>query len=329
MIGGVQPLPVAPEIIALTELSSPETGALDPGDARAVAGAPTRARIAAFSAAAALLVWTPALVLAWREWGALASHLRFGADYISFYAASVLTLEGAPARVYDLAVHNAIQKRLFPESGYSWFFYPPVYLLVCWPLALAPYFVSLGAWLAVTFAAWFAMARRLAPAFVGVAPFVVFPAVMMNATHGQNAFLTCALMGAGVMCLQRRSLVAGLLFGALAFKPQIGILIPVLLIAGGHWRAFFAAAATVAGLCLASVAAFGVETWSAYLDALPQGRRVMEDGLFGLEKLQSVFAMVRIAGASVETAYAAQAAVALTVAALLAYVTARSRDALA
>jgi hypothetical protein len=222
-----------------------------------------------------------------------------------------------------------VQKALFPQSGYSWFFYPPVFLLLCWPLAFASYFVSLGVWLAATFGAYVAMARKLAPPAIGVAPFLAFPAVMMNATHGQNAFLTCALMGAGLLCLARRPVLAGVLFGALAFKPQLGLLIPVLLAFGGHWRAFFAAGATVAGLCLASLGAFGLETWTAYVAALPEARRVLEDGVFGHEKFQSVFAMLRLTGASTTAAYAVQGFVALGVAGALAFAARRSRDALA
>ncbi len=286
-------------------------------------------RIALYAAIAALFVWLPAIALAIREWDTLASHLHLAPDYLSFYAASLMTLEGTPARVYDVAAHDAIQKTLFPQSGYSWFFYPPVYLLLCWPLAFTSYFVSVGLFIAATFAAFVAMARKLAPSAVGVAPFLAFPAVMMNATHGQNAFLTCALMGAGLLCLSSRPVLAGALFGALAFKPQLGLLLPVLLAFGGHWRAFFAAAATVAGLCLASLGAFGLETWTAYIAALPEARRVLEDGVFGHEKFQSVFAMLRLAGASVSASYGVQGAVAVIVAALVAIAARRNRDALA
>ncbi len=289
----------------------------------------TAGRIAVYAAVAGLFVWMPALVLVWREWDTLATHLHLGPDYLSFYAASLMALEGMPARVYDVAAHEAVQKALFAQSGYSWFFYPPVFLLVCWPLALASYFVSLGVWLAATFAAYFAMARKLAPSAVGVAPFLAFPAVMMNATHGQNAFLTCALMGAGLLCLASRPMLAGVLFGALAFKPQLGLLIPVLLACGGHWRAFFAAGATVVALCLASLGAFGLETWTAYIAALPEARRVLEDGVFGHEKFQSVFAMLRLAGASLAASYAVQGAIALMIAGALAIAARRSRDALA
>ena len=289
----------------------------------------TPAQIAAYATIAGIFVWLPAAALAVREWDSLATYLHLGPDYISFYAASLMTLNGAPASVYNVAAHNGVQKALFPESGYSWFFYPPIYLLLCWPLAFASYFVSLGVWLAATFAAYVAMARKFAPAAVGVAPFIAFPAVMMNATHGQNAFLTCALMGAGILCLCQRPVLAGVLFGSLAFKPQLGLLIPLLLAFGGHWRAFFAASATVTTLGAVSVAAFGVDTWIAYIAALPEARRVLEDGVFGFEKFQSVFAMLRLAGASVTSAYAAQGVVALTVAGLFAWAVRKNRDALA
>ncbi|MFN3892900.1 MAG: glycosyltransferase family 87 protein [Beijerinckiaceae bacterium] len=295
---------------------------------RAAAGFLPQHRMTLYAAVAGVFVWLPPAALAIREWDTLATQLHLGPDFISFYAGSLLTHDGAPARVYDLAAHEAAQKALFPQSGYSWFFYPPVYLLLCWPLALAPYFMSIGAWLAATFATYVAMARKFAPNAVGVAPFLAFPAVMMNATHGQNAFLTCALMGAGVMCLERRPVVAGVLFGLLCFKPQLGLLIPVLLAFAGQWRAFASAGATVFALCLASLAAFGPDTWSAYAAALPEARRVLEDGAFGHEKFQSVFAMLRIAGASVTSSYAAQGAAAAAVAGLLAHAACNSRDSL-
>jgi hypothetical protein len=290
---------------------------------------PSRRRITVYATAAALFVWLPPAALAILAWDELSTHLHLGPDYLSFYAASLLTLQGAPQSVYDVAAHDALQKALFPHSGYSWFFYPPVYLLLCWPLGLTSYFVSLGMWLAATFAAYLAMARRMAPPAIGLAPFIAFPAVMMNATHGQNAFLTCALIGAGVLCLPRRQVLAGVLFGALVFKPQLGLLIPVLLIAGGWWRAVLAAAATVIALCLASLAAFGLETWTAYLAALPEARRALEDGVFGHEKFQSVFAMLRLLGAPVALSYATQACVAAVVASLLFIAVRRSRDAMA
>src|SRR5690606_32081673 len=62
---------------------------------------------------------------------------------------------------------------------------------------------------------------------------VAFPAVLINFGHGQNGFLSAALFGAALVVLPRRPVLAGLLFAALAYKPQFGIAIPFALLAAG------------------------------------------------------------------------------------------------
>ncbi|MGN5509364.1 glycosyltransferase 87 family protein, partial [Campylobacter coli] len=62
-----------------------------------------------------------------------------------------------------------------------------------------------------------------------------FPAVWVTEGHGQNAFLTTALMGAGLAGLETRPWLAGVAFGLLTFKPHLGLLIPVLLLLNGRW----------------------------------------------------------------------------------------------
>src|SRR5271166_535230 len=56
-------------------------------------------------------------------------------DYISFWAASHLALTGHAADVYHLPIHWRIEQTVFPHNGYSAFFYPPVWLLMCLPAA--------------------------------------------------------------------------------------------------------------------------------------------------------------------------------------------------
>lgn len=65
------------------------------------------------------------------------------------------------------------------------------------------------------------------------------------------------------MLLERSALLAGILFGLLTFKPQLGVLLPLALLAGRQWRAFIAAAATAAVLFAASVILFGANVWLA------------------------------------------------------------------
>ena len=147
---------------------------------------------------------------------------------------------------------------------------------------------------------------------------LAFPAVFINLGHGHNGFLTAALFGAALVNLDRRPLLAGVLLGLIAYKPQFGILFPLVLAATARWRSFAAAAATVAALALLTTLAFGSSVWEAFLASTHFTRIiVLEAGETGWHKIQSVFSLVRMWGGPVALAYAAQSAVTLMVAAAL------------
>ncbi len=136
---------------------------------------------------------------------------------------------------------------------------------------------------------------------------VAFPAVLVNIGHGQNGFLTAALLGGALAMLDRRPIVAGLLFGLLAYKPQFGLMIPLVLAASGRWRSFAAAAATIAILAVAATAAFGPHVWRAFFDSTHFMRTVvLEQGDPGWYKMQSLFAWARMWGVPIPLAYALQ-----------------------
>ncbi|WP_460452466.1 glycosyltransferase family 87 protein [Alsobacter sp. SYSU BS001988] len=248
-------------------------------------------------------------------------HRFLGSDFLSFYSASDLALAGRPTDVYDMDLHSAAQLAIFPKNdGYFAFFYPPLFLLLCYPLAALSYFAALAAWLAPAMAACFAVLRRWAPPKLGYLHLMCFPAAPMTIAHGQNAFITTALLGGAFLLLDRRPVLAGVLFGALAFKPHFGLLIPLVLLASGRWRTALAAGGTVAAFALASVAVFGVDIWRAYAAIAPEAARALEENGIGDHKMQSIFAMMRLFGSSVSLAYAAQAAVGLAAAAAVVWV---------
>jgi alpha-1,2-mannosyltransferase len=114
--------------------------------------------------------------------------------------------------------------------------------------------------------------------------------------------------------LDRRPWLAGILLGLLAYKPQFGLLIPLVLMASGRWRVFAAAAVTVAMLALAVTLAFGTDVWSAFLASTKFTRVVvLEQGETGWFKIQSVFSWVRMWGGGIGLAYAMQAAVTIVI----------------
>lgn len=243
-----------------------------------------------------------------------------GTDFTSFWAASRLALEGRVSDVYQPGVHYQAQQAPFGGSGvpYSAFFYPPVFLLVCLPLALLPYLASLAVWLGLTGYAYWRMIRGYLGQQRWLAlPAFAFPATFINIGHGQNGFLTAALLGGGLLLLSRQPILAGVLFGCLAFKPQVALVLPIALVAAGRWKTIVAAAVTAIGLAGLSLLVFGIETWDGFFAVSPLARAALEQNLVGNQKMQSAFAAVRLLGGDVVLAYAVHAVVAITVCAVL------------
>ena len=245
-----------------------------------------------------------------------------GTDFSSFYAAGSLALEGRAADVYNMAAHHAREQQLFGEATpyYGWL-YPPLFLLVVTPLALLPYPLALAVWQGATLALYLAgvaailrrirrddtVLRRL-----WLLAALAFPAVLINLGHGQNGFLTAGLFAAALVALPKRPLLSGILFGLLAYKPQFGLSIPVALLAAGQWRTVVAAGVTVLALSATAALAFGADIWSLFAATTETSRKLLlEEGTVGFEKLQSVFAAVRMLGGSISLAYVAQAAVSI------------------
>jgi alpha-1,2-mannosyltransferase len=136
---------------------------------------------------------------------------------------------------------------------------------------------------------------------------LAFPAVLINVGHGHNGFLTAALLGGGLVSLERRPLLAGILFGLMAYKPQFGLMIPIALAAGGYWRTFAAAALTAMLLTLTTTLVFGLQVWHAFFVGAEFTRTVvLEQGDTGWYKIQSIFSWARMWGAPVPLAYAIQ-----------------------
>ncbi len=147
-----------------------------------------------------------------------------------------------------------------------------------------------------------------------------FPAVLINIGHGQNGFLTVALLGGALVILDRRPLLAGILLGLLVYKPQYGVLLPIVLGVSGRWKCFAAAAITVVLLSIATTLTFGISVWDAFLASTHFTRTVvLEQGNTGWYKIQSVFAWARMWGAPIPLAYAVQGVASAASAAALAW----------
>ncbi|MGA2289178.1 glycosyltransferase family 87 protein [Bradyrhizobium sp.] len=245
-----------------------------------------------------------------------------GTDFSSVYAAGSLTWQGRPAAAYAPAMQHAAQRAVFDgrEVPFFGWHYPPFFFAVAVLVAAVPYAWGLLIWLAASLAVYLATLRAILPGRETLLGAAAFPAVFVNIGHGQNGFLTAALLGGALHLLDRRPWLAGLLIGCLAYKPQFGVLIPIALLAGGRWGTIGAAAATVAALVGLSFITLGGGVWHAFADSLTFTQSVvLEQGGTGWEKIQSAFSAARMWGASIHLAYAVQLALALMLAASLAW----------
>jgi hypothetical protein len=191
---------------------------------------------------------------------------RFG-DFYALWASGFISHEGQPALNYDSDALHLRQAALgMNPRAFNPFPYPPTFLLMLAPFGGLGLGVAFALFMSLTFAFYlWAMtggAFRSAPRLCAA---LLAPATTITLISGQSGFLSGALMLGGLRLAGSRPIVAGVLFGLLAYKPQLGLLLPVALISAGLWRSIAAAAVTCAVCAIASSWAFGADIWPVWL----------------------------------------------------------------
>jgi hypothetical protein len=251
-----------------------------------------------------------------------------GHDFVNVWMGAHAALSGYPAALFDFPHYQTMLRDAFgPLPPHNWS-YPPHLFLFIWPLGFLPYLWALAVWCAVGLAFYLFAATRGGADWREILFLVVSPAVVMNLYAGQNGFFTSALIIGGLTLLDRRPALAGLLFGLLTLKPQLGVLVPVMLAVSGRWRVFAAAAASAVALFLATGWIFGFAIWPDYVRVvLSVETAIMNvDGGVAPAMMPTIFISARMIGASVVAAYTAQLAVSLTALAAVVWAYGRPRD---
>jgi len=231
-------------------------------------------------------------------------------DFVNVIAAGELARGGDPAAAYDWSAHKAAEVRVVGHdfADYYGWHYPPTFLFVAAALATLPYLAAALLWLVATASAYAATMAGILGGRTGLFVALGFPAALWNVTAGQNGFLTAALIGGALGLLERRPALAGICLGLLTYKPQFGLLFPLVLIADRRWRTIAVAAAVAIALAALSWFAFGSGSWEAFAHWLPvTGRVVLAEGRADWSRLQSLFGLVRAHGGSEQLAWTVQA----------------------
>jgi arabinofuranan 3-O-arabinosyltransferase len=241
-------------------------------------------------------------------------------DFVNVWAAGRLVLDGHPALAYDWDIQKQVELALLRQDfpGYFAWHYPPPFLFVASLLAQFPYSVAFISWVSVSFVPYLAMMRAIVGRPFGLMLAVAFPMVFNNTLVGQNGFLTAALIGGTLYLLPVRPILAGVCLGLLSYKPQYGLLFPLVLIAASQWTVFFTAAITAVLMAFASWLAFGTESWQAFFHWMPMfSQAFLTEGKATWWKLQSLFSLVRYLGGTEALAWGFQWVLTASVAVVL------------
>jgi alpha-1,2-mannosyltransferase len=233
-----------------------------------------------------------------------------GRDFLNTWMGGRSVFSDGPADWFDSDVYMAALLKVtgIPDLAPMYWSYPPHLVLFIWPFGLLGFLPSYIIWCAVGLALymWAAVASgvdRKYWLFLAVAP-----AVAVNVFLGHNGFLTAALLIGGLANLDRRPIIAGILFGILTIKPQLGLLLPVLLVIGGYWRVIGSAIATTVLLVAATAIWFGPDIWIQYWQKVtPQQHDLLNvAGIKGWPIVASAFVNARLIGLSDHGAWVVQ-----------------------
>jgi len=237
--------------------------------------------------------------------------IPIGSDFITFWGASQLALEGKASAAYDLQALLQAEQRAVPalKHVFGWY-YPPTFFLVVLPLGLLHYVLAYIAFSATTLAAYLGCVGRILSGKRAMICLLAFPGLWVNLWHGQNAFLTAVLAAGALMLRPAMPALAGILIGMLAVKPHLAIMFLPALIAARAWRVLFIAGATAAAMVLAGLLVLGDGAVQAFGDGLRIARQAFESGALPWTKMPTAFAQLRLLGLPVAAAYTLHAIVA-------------------
>jgi alpha-1,2-mannosyltransferase len=272
---------------------------------------------AAFTIAAAAvlatLVWLDFSFYKSQSFGAFAfdpSGYAVGRDFLNTWMSGRSAFSGGPAAWFDYPAYNAAPQAVTGHAHYPLHFwsYPPDLVLFTWPLGLLPFPAAYVLWCVGGLALYVWAARSAGVDRRHLLFLAVAPGVAVNVFYGQNGFLTAALLIGGLTQLDRRPILAGILFGILTIKPQLGMLLPVVLIMTWRWRTIAAASLTAAVLAAATALWFGPHIWVDYFRKVtPQEHWLLiQAGNSGWTFVSSVFVNARLAGLNDAWAWAMQ-----------------------
>lgn len=233
-------------------------------------------------------------------------------DYLSFWSAGELVLNGRVDEVYDRTAHHEQSEMITGDRPLDSlpFLLPPTFLFVSVAVAWVGFLpgmallTTLGV-LAVSWPVWRSARQRLAVVLALAAP-----TTLMNTQLGQLGLLFAGASMTALLDHRRHPWRSGVALAILSIKPQLGIGIGLALLAARAWRALFAGVVCSSGLVVWSVVLFGSNRWNEFVDGLSRVGPLVEEAGWGN---QGVYALLTSQGVSPAVASVVQILLVLVV----------------
>lgn len=229
----------------------------------------------------AVILWIIAAVVGFtgRSDRGIAGPLK-GADFVQYYTLGHLASAHRIETMYDPALYHQAQVDLIPESSRE--IYPPVYppqvAVMFAPVTGLTYqsalfiwcLLTIGGYALIVWSAWKPVADLLPDRAFVIAAAAAFPPFWSLILHGQVTLIVLAAFWAGWLALERhRPWLAGVAFGLLAIKPQLGIPLAVVVLACGEWAMLAGAVLSVIAQAAAVWLTLGAGAFTAFAGYLP------------------------------------------------------------
>lgn len=230
----------------------------------------TARRLRTHGAILALCVWT---LYAWN----LATpglHDRNGnlkgTDFLHFYTLGSVADEHRGADLYDINAQAKVAAQRVPEAvGIRYLpLYPPQVSIVFAPLARLSYGWALfcwWVWSAILYGICCYAVWRACPdlrEYRGTVAILAaaFPAFFHLIAWGQTSAIALACFTLMFFLMRdRREFLAGLVFGCLIFKPQLGVAGAILFLSIGEWKTLAGASTSAAAQLFLGILYYGIE----------------------------------------------------------------------
>jgi hypothetical protein len=233
-------------------------------------------------------------------------------DFANLWSGGIAALGGDFASLFDKTLHADELVRLLglPGTSLVWS-YPPTAILPLIPLALLPYAWASAVWSIAGVSAYVFAAGGLGTdkkdGIARLAAAALCPGVFMCLAYGQTALLTSAALVFGLCNAHRRPVIASCCLALLGAKPQIALVVPVMLAGIGAWRTFAGTALLVVAYVGVTLAGFGFEPWRLFFGiTLPQQVAILGAPTFNVGMMISPYFMLRGLGLPVASSYVLQ-----------------------